>query len=216
MTTRIDLLNALARRIGARSYLEIGVQGGIAFGQVDVARKVGVDPDPSSAASIIARSDDYFSSLPAEERFDLIFVDGLHHADQVERDILHGLRHISPGGAMVVHDCDPPHEAAGSRTPCPGVWCGDVWRGWMSARILVRDRYLAVVDTDLGCGVILPGRAEVPTYDLAVPSALSFGEFRASREEYLNLVSVSVFRLLLGRLQPIVQGASPADAPATT
>lgn len=85
---RPDRLNALAAAVSARSYLEIGVSRGSTFLRVDVARKVGVDPlfrfDAEAHAGPGVEfhrmtSDAYFARREtARERFDLIYLDGLH------------------------------------------------------------------------------------------------------------------------------------------
>lgn len=196
--TRWELLNRIAARIGARAYLEIGVQRGDVFSRVEVERKVGVDPDPRSAATIHLPSDAYFDRLDAEspsERFDLVFVDGLHHREQVVRDVRNSIRYLSTGGVTVVHDCDPPSEAAGGRAMCSGVWCGDVWKGWIDLRREL-DRETFVVDTDLGCGVILEGDPAPPNGE----SDPTWSEFAANRSEWLRLVSVDDALDRIGRL----------------
>lgn len=195
---RWTLLNRIATQLDARTYLEIGVQAGHAFSQVEVEQKVGVDPDPRSAATLHMTSDAYFASLDescSAERFDLVFVDGLHHREQVVRDVQNAIRYLSPGGAIVVHDCDPPNERAGGRAMCSGVWCGDVWRGWIDLR-RVLDREAFVVDTDLGCGVILEGDPTPPASE-ADPS---WAEFAADRAGWLNLRTVAEAASRIDRL----------------
>ena len=141
---RWDVINAVAAQIGASDYLEVGVQAGECFRRVQVERKVGVDPDPTSAATVHMSSDEYFAAqaaLPRDERpsFDLVFVDGLHLAEQVIRDAENALTLLRPGGVIVGHDCDPPRQVAAGREPCGGVWCGDVWRV-RKRRVIVRLR----------------------------------------------------------------------------
>lgn len=207
---RWDIVNALARQLGAMRYLEVGVQGGICFGQVRVAEKVGVDPDRGSAATVHLPSDDYFARLAAEDRFDLVFVDGLHHREQVHRDIVNAWGHLTPGGAIVVHDCDPPTEAAGSRAMVGGIWCGDVWRGWMDARRTLAGRaYLAVVATDLGCGIVLPlGVAEEvpPPWPSEETDRAEWAFFAKRRAAWLNSITPEEFLALVERVPPIVRG----------
>jgi hypothetical protein len=205
---RWDLLEALARRLGAMRYLEVGVQNGDCFGKVRVAEKVGVDPVKGTAATINLTSDAYFAQLPKEERFDLVFVDGLHHRDQVHRDILNAWEHLTPGGAIVVHDCDPPNEAAGSRAQCGGIWCGDVWRGWMDARRSLAGRaYLGVVATDLGCGLVLPlgeGRVEVPPpWSVEETDRATWDFFAHRRAQWLNTIHPDAFHALVATLAPL-------------
>jgi hypothetical protein len=76
-------------KISAKSYLEIGVSGGENFQKIRCENKVGVDPEPTSPATIFLPSDDFFKQN--KETFDVIFIDGLHHSDQVLRDINNSL-----------------------------------------------------------------------------------------------------------------------------
>ena len=67
------------------SYLEIGVENGFNFGKINAVKKLATDPDPKSAATHFMSSDDFFKQN--KKKFDIVFIDGLHHADQVYRDI---------------------------------------------------------------------------------------------------------------------------------
>lgn len=198
---RFEILNAIAERIGARRYLEIGVQDGVAFRAVNVRTKVGVDPEPRSAATVHTTSDEYFAALPARTRFDLVFVDGLHTADQVARDIHHAIRHLAPGGAVVVHDCNPPNEHWAARTGSPLApgWCGDVYRGWIRSRIAHPDWFHAVVDADLGCGVIVRRGPWAEPVPLAEEPG-TWREFEVDRARWLNTITVEQFRALAAAL----------------
>ncbi len=195
---RYEILNAIAERIGARRYLEIGVQDGIAFRAVDVPRKVGVDPDPRTPATFHQTSDEFFRTLPdTDPGFDLVFVDGLHTAEQVRKDIANAIRRLRPGGAVVAHDCSPPTAEYVSL-----LRCGTTYRGFVMARADHPDVYAAVVDSDLGCGIFLTGGwAPVPVSPpLGAPH--SFEELDASRKTWLNLISVDEFRALIRREPP--------------
>ena len=204
---RWDLLNALARQLGATRYLEIGVQGGECFRRVQVAVKVGVDP-ARGGATINLSSDAYFAGLSEGELFDLVFVDGLHHREQVHRDILNAWKHLSPGGAILVHDCSPPSERAGSRDQCGGVWCGDVWKGWMDARHSLGEvAFLGVVETDLGCGLILPLQdgvpPEPPPWSREETDRAGWSFFQKNRAGWLRSIPLASFYEMVGKLPPI-------------
>ena len=60
-------------------------------------------------------SDEFFANrAAASDRtpYDLVFIDGLHVADQVERDIVNSLLNLAPAGTIVLHDCNPTTESA--------------------------------------------------------------------------------------------------------
>ena len=78
--TRTDIIQLLIDKIKAKSYLEIGVSGGENFQTIRCENKVGVDPELTSPATIFLTSDEFFKQN--KDTFDVIFVDGLHHADQ--------------------------------------------------------------------------------------------------------------------------------------
>lgn len=74
----------------------------------------------------------------AEERFDIVFIDGCHESFTVIADTLNALRILTPGGLLIWHDCkatDKPgravlaalhdldaHEFAGSIRHIEGTW----------------------------------------------------------------------------------------------
>ena len=157
--TRIDILNELIRARGYQRYLEIGVQHGRCFRAIrGVTRKVAVDPAPlfTPLASEIVHamgSDDFFRAN--DETFDLIFVDGLHHADQVLRDVHNALSRLAPGGMVVMHDCNPATEEAQAVPRQAKDWNGDVWRAFVRLRTELPYRCF-VLDTDHGVGIIDP------------------------------------------------------------
>src|SRR5687768_10464095 len=88
MMKHTELINYVARKIKAEAYLEIGVYNKEHnFDRINVVYKKGIDPDPAANADFEMTSDDYFD-LTNSTRFDLIFIDGLHHADQVRKVII--------------------------------------------------------------------------------------------------------------------------------
>lgn len=129
---RPDRLNALAAAVSARSYLEIGVSRGSTFLRVDVARKVGVDPlfrfDAEAHAGPGVEfhrmtSDAYFARREtARERFDLIYLDGLHAFGQTFRDFCASLACAHESTVWVIDDTNPTGFAASRRSPRAARW----------------------------------------------------------------------------------------------
>lgn len=89
------------------------------------------------------------------QAFDIIFVDPHHTYDCSTRDIQEAFRMVAPGGAVVVHDCLPPHRAAANPSFVPGEWCGVTYKAYIDFVLGNPDLDYFTVDADYGCGVIL-------------------------------------------------------------
>lgn len=132
ITHHTELLNALIAKYNLKSYLEIGVQNPANnFNKIKCENKVGVDPEVKGVHGISSvTSDEYFDVIVSGgTAFDLIFIDGLHHADQVKRDFENSLRCLSDNGFIVIHDVLPTEEI----TTCvprgnQKIWHGDVYK----------------------------------------------------------------------------------------
>ena len=80
---RWDLIQFLINKYDYKTYLEIGCDKDQSFSKIEIPYKVGVDP--ISGGTIRKTSDDFFKTN--KEKFDIIFIDGLHHYEQVIIDI---------------------------------------------------------------------------------------------------------------------------------
>jgi hypothetical protein len=183
---RVDLLQQLAARNGYRSYLEIGCNRNKVFGEIGVTDKVGIDPRRGGTHRMT--SDEFFRQN--ERTFDFAFIDGLHHADQVLRDVNNTLPILNKGGLIVLHDCSPISEEAQIVPPVTRgtPWNGDVWK----AVVVLRGRPdvdLAVGEFDYGCGVLLPRANSDPLYTGYSAEELSYGELDSNRKSWLRLMT---------------------------
>lgn len=110
MTTRTDVINYFIKYRNYRTYLEIGVYDGINFMNVDCSEKIGIDPSfaklHTSARPYCVRmnSDEFFNSIPTDQLFDIIFIDGDHTYEQVVKDIANSKKHLSVNGVIIMHD----------------------------------------------------------------------------------------------------------------
>lgn len=187
---RSAILNTLVEKYGYQSYLEIG-QGNRDqnLDWIQCRIKIGVDPAPNLNAAYRMTSDEFFALN--NDRFDLVFIDGLHHADQAERDFVNALDALNDNGTIVVHDCNPTSEEW-QLVPPPKkarAWTGDVWKAWVKWRASRPDLTMYVVDVDFGCGVIRRGRQETPD----IPESPTYDQLDKNRVRWLNLVSVEDF-----------------------
>jgi len=160
ITNHTQLLNALIEKYNLKSYLEIGVQNPANnFDKIKCERKVAVDPcikgifenDDSLITEYGWESDVYFSKKT--ETFDLIFIDGLHHADQVQRDFENSLRCLSDNGYIVIHDVLPANEAGTIVPRETKMWWGNVYQWAMN--ICKYDGIIyKTFDIDNGCMLV--------------------------------------------------------------
>lgn len=189
--TRTEIIQALIDKHGYTSYLEIGVQSGQNFFSINCKTKVGVDPDRSSKATIYQTSDLFFSLNT--EKFDLIFIDGLHISEQVEKDILNAMQCLSLGGTIVCHDMNPVTEKMQRVPRVAKQWTGDCWKAWVNLRSKIHGWDFYVIDTDFGVGVITRDAFSKPTIK---PNVLNYFALADNRVRWLNLISVDDFRTI--------------------
>ncbi|MCR9150538.1 MAG: class I SAM-dependent methyltransferase [Rhodobacteraceae bacterium] len=189
--SRIAIVNHMIRVNGYRSYLEIGVRRRSSmFEEIHCDTRISVDPDPAAEADYPVPSDDYFARH--DHRFDIVFIDGNHTGDQVERDLEHALSRLNPGGAILLHDMNPPtrfharevYEVDGAYPS----WNGTSWKGYAALRKKRADLTMRVVDTDWGVGIVHPG-----SQDIYQGPGKSFDDLARDRKRLLNLISVHEF-----------------------
>jgi hypothetical protein len=162
LATRGTILALLAHKRGYKTYLEIGTHEDAIFGPAQQMFELAVGVDPNTGGTHRMKSDDFFyqnwnSSEP--QTFDLIFIDGLHEANQVCADVMNAIMILNEGGTIVMHDCSP-HGMLDERAVYPppanySLWNGDTWKAVVALRLLNPSELdLVVVEIDHGVGVI--------------------------------------------------------------
>ena len=222
---RYDVINLLLARYfpdGAR-YLEIGVdKPQSCFYRIHCENKTAVDPNdrfpPPAKIDYQLPSDEFFRQLESGEtafapdhRWDVIFIDGLHLAHQAYQDILNAVRHCSPQGFVVLHDCNPAsHLEAHSDLPYylahRGAWNGSTWKALYRFRTESTLKSYTV-DTDYGIGVIEMGATQTP-----IPHSnpwFEFGSFSTHRQEQIGLISLVEFQRRHGPAVTLVADRLP-------
>ena len=138
-------INTLIRGLKARRYLEVGVFKGVTFLHADVEHKTGVDPlfrfdkslaDKPGVTLCEVESDTYFSTLAVQEKFDFIYLDGLHTFEQTYRDLTNALLHSHDRTVILIDDTLPsdvysaiPDQALCLRRRKEAGGTGNAWHG---------------------------------------------------------------------------------------
>ena len=184
---RTEIINLLIQNIDAKKYLEIGVSDGTNFSNIKCDYKIGVDPSTETSANFHLTSDEFFEKN--EETFDVIFVDGLHHADQVYRDMMNSLQVLNEGGYIICHDLNPVEEQHQIIPYQGGAWNGDCWKAFVMLRMERDDLEMYTVDSDCGCGIITRGSQELLNFNYP----MTYHYLDQNRKELLNLISPEEF-----------------------
>lgn len=201
---RTLLLVYLKKRFGYRTYLEIGCQSDANFDRVPFFDKVGVDP--VSGGTVRATSDDFFRNLETGRKFDLVFIDGMHEASQVVRDVANALRFLSKRGTIVVHDCRPLFESEAAFPPPPdcAFWNGTVWKAIAYLRTCT-EIDVVVCDFDWGLAVVRIAPNSQPLLLTKQYLDLTWADYEANYLEYLRLLpSLQHLHTWLERDEPLL------------
>lgn len=123
---RIAVVNYLIANKGGFSsnYLEIGTAKNDLFNSVMSLNKTGVDP--VSGGTHRMTSDEFF--IQNEDKFDVVFIDGLHEYDQVYKDAINSLNAIDIGGWIAFHDFLPSNWKEHHVPRISNSWTGDCWK----------------------------------------------------------------------------------------
>jgi hypothetical protein len=217
---RYDIINFLIKNFNREAhYLEIGVRNPkVNFDKINSSHKYSVDPCIELEVvpiDFMMTSDIFFEKLNNNEvlsnemKFDVIFIDGLHLAEQVERDISNSLKFLKDDGFIVMHDCNPPSEYHASEnysyrlSPAKDYWNGTTWKAFVKSR-QSNDYYSCCIDTDWGVGIISkkinlgnPSSTANPFYE--------FNVLNSNRKESLNLKSFEEFKELILKNDKLIE-----------
>ena len=210
--SRTEVINFLLSQFdGDTNYLEIGVRDpNDNYNHIKANTKHSVDPGvefKENPVDFKLTSDSFFEKLDKKEilsdsnKFDVIYIDGLHLADQVDRDINNALNFIKEDGFIVLHDCNPPtqwharEEYGFHLTPAKGLWNGTTWKAFLKWRFNDTVKSCCV-DTDWGIGIISKKRAIGDSIKESNPF-FEFKEFELNRNESLNLISFNELKNIL-------------------
>lgn len=209
---RTEVLNFLLAYLNRdTTYLEIGTRNTADnFKQIKASKKYSVDPgveffDPTIDFKLTSdaffRQMDEGSILSKTIKFDLIFIDGLHLADQVQKDIENALRYLKDDGFIALHDCNPPTEWHArenynyKQTPAHGYWNGTTWKAFQKARFNP-SLFSCCIDTDWGVGLLSKkhplGKAIGPNNPF-----FEYSIFEKNRAVNLNLMSFEELKNVL-------------------
>ena len=210
--SRTEIINFLLSQNQIHThYLEIGVRNPKDnFDHIKASTKYSVDPGiefMENPVDFNMTSDVFFQKLSANEvlyndiKFDVIFIDGLHLAEQVDRDLENAINYIKDDGFIVLHDCNPPtewHTRKSYRcvnTPAGKFWNGTTWKAFLKWRFK-SSLNSCCIDSDWGVGILSKsykiGKNIEPTNPF-----FEFSLLEENRKTYLNLIDFETFKKVI-------------------
>ena len=169
-----------------KSYLEIGTFKDELFNEIICEKKVGVDP--FSGGTIRKTSDEFFSSN--DQKFDCIYIDGLHYYKQVKIDILSSISVLNDNGIILIDDCLPNNFFIQAVPRGQLTWTGDVWKALVEFRTK-KDLDCYTCYADGGIGVVLKRKnRNILDLDTNNFEKLKFKAFFQNYEKLMNIVNL--------------------------
>lgn len=194
---RYDIINKFIKKYDFKDYLEIGVFKGECIREIECENKDGVDPGIEKVlieeVNFPMGSNEFFSQNT--KKYDIIFIDGLHHSEQVDLDIENSIKWTKDNGIILLHDCNPPTPNHAAVPQIQETWNGDVYKSVLKFQNYNQDHLFYTIDTDWGVGVI--EKNKTPNNKMSSESYTNgindWYYFDVNRKDLLNLISVDKF-----------------------
>ena len=186
---RWDLIEYWIKKYNYSNYLEIGCDRDQLFSKVKIQNKVGVDP--FSGGTVRKTSDKFF--LENNEKFDIVFIDGLHIYSQVKKDILNSVQCLKPNGIVLVHDCMPDSVGKQAVPRYKMQWNGDVWKAIVDLR-QKNNLEIYTCEIDQGIGIITNKKnSSVLKLDIPI-NKIKFKDYYYNYKEYMRVINLEEFK----------------------
>jgi hypothetical protein len=125
-------------------------------------------------------SDQFFSENP-DKKFDVVFIDGLHHYDQCQRDIINSLKCLKDNGVILIHDMIPTNSLVEyiPRRAINSHWTGDVWKCAVEIQNS-QNLDFVIANCDCGVGILKPKK----NYEYKIMPQIKKLRFKEYYENY--------------------------------
>ena len=183
MKAKEDIINKIIKDNDYHAYLEIGYGNGYNFNRIKCDIKNACDPNKNPY--FIGDSDAFFDAHK-DNVFDIVFIDGLHHAEQVRKDIINSIKQLTENGAIVLHDSIPPSKSHQVVPRKQTSWTGDVWKAVVGFKQSYPSVEVYTYRSDYGITVIKPNGKKVKKHFEKIE--MTYEEFKSNEVELLNII----------------------------
>ena len=174
------IINFFIKKYNYNSYLELGVRDKTnTYNNVVCNDKCGVDINPSCYPDYVMSTDDFFSSIESQKKWDIIFIDASHEKTQVMKDFKNSLSHLNENGTIIMDDINP-----FTKELTQPQFCHNAWEVFASLRKDREDLEMFAIESSF-CGVVRRGSQK--THTLEIEPTFEFLD--KNRKELLNMTS---------------------------
>jgi hypothetical protein len=182
--SRTSIIQEIINQRNFKSYLEVGCDTDENFSKIQIENKIGIDPLKGGTLRIT--SDQFF--IKNDQRFDIIFLDGLHTYEQTIKDIDNGLRFLNTNGVILIHDCLPKKIWNQIVPRLYGHWNGDVWKAIVHSRTYEHaDTYTCKADHGIGVIFKRKNRNRLNINNTSFKK-LKFADYYNNHQQYMNII----------------------------
>ena len=122
----------------------------------------------------------------------IVFIDGLHHYEQVKQDILNSINFLNEDGIILLHDCMPDSMSKQAVPRYKMQWNGDVWKAITYFR---QDKFLDTFtcEIDQGIGIIKKREnSSILKIEKSI-SKLKFKDYYYNYKTFLRVIDLQKF-----------------------
>ena len=191
--SRVHIIQEIINLKNFNNYLEIGCDQDENFSQINIKNKIGVDP--KSGGTHRMTSDIFFKNN--KDKFDVIFLDGLHTYEQTIKDINNAIQNIQDDGVILIHDCLPKKIWNQIVPRIYGHWNGDVWKAIVEARTYKNiDTFTCIADH--GLGVILKRKnSKILNIENKDFKNLKFSDYYKHHNDFMNPITYEELKKII-------------------
>jgi len=187
MHNRVKIINTLIEKYNYKTYLEIGIRHKKTINAIELPEELKecIDPNYDNVTYKLT-SDEAFKSISTTKKWDIVFIDGLHEAGQVFRDIENSLKHLNENGTIICHDMLPNDKSDLSLSRY-----GNGWEAYAKLKMTNKNLQMYVVNTDCGCAVIRKGKQRLYVddnfnYDFKI-------DYKQKKKQWMDTKSMNEF-----------------------
>jgi hypothetical protein len=174
------IINFFIQKFNYQSYLELGVRDKTnTFNHINCIKKEGVDIDDGCQPTHLMTTDDYFSSVGKDVKWDIIFIDASHEKNQVLKDFNNSLEHLNENGTIIMDDINPFFEEL-----LQEYYCHNEWEVFANLRGTRPDLDMHGIYSSF-CGIVRRGQQK--THNLDIQPTFDF--LNKHRMELINILS---------------------------